>query len=173
VLPEGLAGADELRPVLSLHSQVVFLKDVPAGAAIGYAGTWTAERATRIATLPVGYNDGLSWRLGNSGEVLVRGRRARIVGRVSMDYTTVDVGHIPGVQVGDHATLIGAQAASASASRTSRARRARSPTRSPARWASASSASTAAATTIPFTALEEQPEALAAQERRPALERRR
>ena len=111
VLPEGLAGADELRPVLSLHSQVVFLKDVPAGAAIGYAGTWTAERATRIATLPVGYNDGLSWRLGNSGEVLVRGRRARIVGRVSMDYTTVDVGHIPGVQVGDHATLIGAQGA--------------------------------------------------------------
>jgi alanine racemase len=109
VLPEGLAGAGELRPVLSLHSQVVFLKDVPAGAAIGYAGTWTAQRPTRIATLPVGYNDGLSWRLGNSGEVLVRGRRARIVGRVSMDYTTVDVGHIPGVQVGDRATLIGAQ----------------------------------------------------------------
>lgn len=109
VLPDGLDGARELQPVLSLHSQIVFLKDVPTGATIGYAGTWSAPRPTRIATLPVGYNDGLSWRLGNSGEVLVRGRRAPIVGRVSMDYTTVDVGHIPGVQVGDRATLIGAQ----------------------------------------------------------------
>jgi alanine racemase len=109
VLPEGVPGSDQLRPVLSLHSQVVFLKDVPAGARIGYAGTWSAPRPTRIATLPVGYNDGLPWRLGNQGEVLVRGRRAPIVGRVSMDYTTVDVGHIPGVEVGDRATLIGVQ----------------------------------------------------------------
>jgi alanine racemase len=109
VLPEGIAGCEELQPVLSLHSQVVFLKDVPAGARIGYAGTWRAPRATRIATLPVGYNDGLPWRLGNQGQVLVRGLRAPIVGRVSMDYTTVDVGHIPGVAVGDRATLIGGQ----------------------------------------------------------------
>jgi alanine racemase len=109
VLPGGVEGGAQLRPVLSLHSQVVFLKDVPAGARVGYASTWLAPRATRIATLPVGYDDGLSWRLGNRGEVLIRGRRAPIVGRVSMDYTTVDVGHIPGVQVGDRATLIGTQ----------------------------------------------------------------
>lgn len=109
ILPGGLPGANELRPVLSLHSQVVFLKDVPRGAPVGYGSQWRAPQATRIATLPVGYNDGLSWRLGNRGEVLVRGRRAPIVGRVSMDYTTVDVGHIPGVSVGDRVTLIGRQ----------------------------------------------------------------
>lgn len=109
VLPGELPGAEELRPVLSLHSQVVFLKDLPAGSPVGYGGTWRAPRETRIATLPVGYSDGVAWRLSGRGEVLVRGRRAPIVGRVSMDYTTVDVGHIPGVSVGDQVTLIGAQ----------------------------------------------------------------
>ncbi len=107
ILPQDLRGSDDLRPVLSLRTQVVFLKDIPAGYAVGYGSTWRASRPTRIATLPVGYNDGVAWRLGNRGEVLVRGVRARIVGRVSMDYTTVDVGHIRGVEVGDVVTLIG------------------------------------------------------------------
>jgi len=107
ILPDGLPGAEELRPVMSLRSQVVFLKDVPAGTSIGYGATWTTARRTRIATLPVGYNDGVSWRLGNRGEVLIRGRRAPIVGRVSMDYTTIDVGDVPGVAVGDTATFFG------------------------------------------------------------------
>ncbi len=111
VLPGSMRSAEVLRPVLSLHSQVIFLKDVPAGAKVGYSGTWTAPVATRIATLPVGYNDGLAWRLGNKGHVLVRGKRAPIVGRVSMDYTSIDVGHIPGVCVGDRATLVGEQGA--------------------------------------------------------------
>lgn len=109
VLPGKLPGADELEPVLSLHSQIVYLKDIAAGAEVGYGGTWTATEATRIATLPVGYNDGLAWRLGNNGDVLVRGQRARIVGRVSMDYTCIDVGHIPGVSVGDRVTIVGRQ----------------------------------------------------------------
>jgi alanine racemase len=107
ILNADLPGSGELRPVLSLRTQIVFLKDVPAGTPIGYSSTWRAERPTRIATLPVGYHDGVPWRLSNCGEVLVRGRRAPIVGRVTMDYTTVDVGHIPGVVVGDTATLIG------------------------------------------------------------------
>lgn len=107
ILPGGLPGADELLPVMTLASQVVFLKDVPEGTCIGYDSTWRADRSTRIATLSVGYNDGVSWRLGNRGEVLVRGRRAPIIGRVSMDYTTIDVGDIPGVQVGDRVTLFG------------------------------------------------------------------
>lgn len=111
ILPHDLRGSDELKPVLSLRTQVVFLKDIPAGYAVGYGSTWRAERPTRIATLPVGYNDGVAWRLGNRGEVLVRGARARIVGRVSMDYTTVDVGHIRGVEVGDVVTLIGSDGA--------------------------------------------------------------
>ena len=109
VLPGALPGASELEPVMSLHSQVVFLKDVPKGSRIGYGGTWTAPQTTRIATIPCGYNDGVAWRLSNKGEVLVRGARARIVGRVSMDYTCIDVGGIPGVSVGDRVTLVGAQ----------------------------------------------------------------
>lgn len=107
VLPGGLPGSDELRPVMSLRSQIVYLKDLAEDSPVGYAGTWRATRPTRLATLPIGYNDGLSWRLGNNGSVLVRGERARIVGRVSMDYTTIDVGHIPGVCVGDRVTVFG------------------------------------------------------------------
>jgi alanine racemase len=107
ILPEELPGAGELRPVLSLRCQVVFLKDLPAGATLGYDDTWRAERATRVATLPLGYNDGVPWRLSNRGEVLVRGKRAPIVGRVSMDYTTIDVTEIRGLKVGDVATLLG------------------------------------------------------------------
>jgi alanine racemase len=107
ILSTDLPGSDELVPVMSLRTQVVFLKDIPAGFAVGYASTWRSERPTRIATLPVGYNDGLSWRLGNKGEAIVRGQRAPIVGRVSMDYATIDVGQIRGVQVGDRVTLIG------------------------------------------------------------------
>ncbi|MFM7280431.1 MAG: alanine racemase, partial [Planctomycetia bacterium] len=100
-LPGDLAAAQRLQPILSLRTQIVFLKDVPAGTPIGYSSTWRAPRATRIATLPIGYHDGLPWALGNVGEVLVRGLRAPIVGRVSMDYITVDVGHVPGASVGD------------------------------------------------------------------------
>ncbi len=110
VLPGTLPGADELQAVMSLRTQIVFMKDVPAGSPVGYGGTWQSTRpTTRIATLPVGYNDGLAWRLGNTGEVLVRGQRARIVGRISMDYSCVDVSDIPGVSVGDRVTLVGTQ----------------------------------------------------------------
>jgi alanine racemase len=107
ILPSDLPGSGDLRPILSLKSQIVFLKDIPVGATVGYASTWRAPRATRIATLPIGYNDGVPWRLANRGEVLIRGVRAPIIGRVSMDYVTIDVGHIRGVRVGDVVTLIG------------------------------------------------------------------
>ena len=110
VLPDGLPGAADLEPVMSLRSQVVFLKDFAEDSPVGYGGTWKATKPTRIATLPIGYNDGVPWRLGNNGSVLVRGERARIVGRVSMDYTTIDVGHIPGVSVGDRVTFFGRDA---------------------------------------------------------------
>jgi len=106
-LPAHLPGAGELRPVLALRSQVVFLKDVPRGTPVGYGSTWRAPRATRIATIPMGYDDGIPWHLVGPAEVLVRGRRAPLVGRVSMDYTTVDVGHVPDVRVGDVVTVIG------------------------------------------------------------------
>jgi len=105
-LPGGLSDP-ELEGVMSLRSQIVFLKDVPKGSCVGYGSTWRAEQPTRIATVSVGYNDGLPWRLGNKGEVLVHGQRAPIAGSVSMDYTCIDVGHLPGVRVGDHVTLFG------------------------------------------------------------------
>jgi len=107
MLPRHLPDAERLHPVLSLSSRVVFLKDLPRGAPVGYDSTWIAPRPSRIATLPLGYDDGMPWRLGNRGHVLIRGHRARIVGHVSMDYTTVDVTDIPGVEVEDVVTIIG------------------------------------------------------------------
>lgn len=108
-MPPHFPNSDDLRPVLSLHAQIVFLKDIPPNTAVGYGGQWTAHRPTRLATLPIGYADGIPYRLGSSGRgtVLVRGRRCPIVGAISMDYCTVDVGHVPGVVVGDPVTFIG------------------------------------------------------------------
>jgi alanine racemase len=106
-LASHLPGAEQLLQVMSLRSQVVFLKDVAAGTPIGYDSAWRARSRTRIATLPLGYNDGVPWRPAGVGAVLLRGARAPIVGRVSMDYTTIDVGHIPDVRVGDVVTLFG------------------------------------------------------------------
>ncbi|MHC4940175.1 MAG: alanine racemase [Planctomycetota bacterium] len=100
-LQEGLA------PALALKTQVIFLKDLPAGAPVGYGREHTTSQATRIATLPVGYNDGYPWRLKDRGEVLLHGKRAPVIGRVSMDYLSVDVGRVPGACVGDEVTLLG------------------------------------------------------------------
>jgi alanine racemase len=97
----------QLKPALSLRTQIIFMKDFPAGAPIGYHRTWVTRRPTRIATLPIGYNDGLSWQLSNRAQVLIRGQRAPIVGAISMDYTTVDVGHVKDASVGDTVTMIG------------------------------------------------------------------
>lgn len=109
VLPLSLDTDSPLDPVLSLHAQVVFLKDVPAGVSVGYGGRWKSPQPTRLAVLPIGYNDGLPYRLGAQGRgwALVRGVRCPLVGAVSMDYCTVDVGHVPGVDIGDTATLLG------------------------------------------------------------------
>lgn len=107
VVPKDVSWGSELEPVMSLRTRIIFLKDLPAGSTVGYDGTFQLDGTRRIATLPVGYNDGVPWRLSNQGSVLVRGLRAPIVGRVSMDYTTIDVTDIPGAEAGDVATLIG------------------------------------------------------------------
>ncbi len=109
MLPQDFPHTERLRPVLSLQAQVVFLKDIPAGTTVGYGGRWRASRPTRLATLPLGYHDGIPFRLGaeGRGEALLHGQRCPVVGAVSMDYLTLDVGHVPGVTVGDPATLIG------------------------------------------------------------------
>ena len=96
-----------LTPVLSWKTRVLTVKDVPAGQAVGYMGTYVTKEHSRIAVLPVGYADGYPRLLSNRARVLVRGEFAPVVGRVSMDLTTVDVGHIPGVAVGDEVILIG------------------------------------------------------------------
>ena len=97
----------DLRPVLSVRTRVVHLRELARGAPVGYGATWTAKRPSRIAILPIGYADGVDCRLSNRGAVLVGGRRAPIVGRVSMDYTSVDVTDVPGVELGERATLLG------------------------------------------------------------------
>ena len=101
------AGAPHLRPVFGLHSQVAMVKEVPAGSPVGYGSDWVARVPSRIATVPLGYADGLPWALSNRGTALVRGRRAPLVGRISMDYTTVDVTSIAGVTPGDRVTFVG------------------------------------------------------------------
>jgi alanine racemase len=97
----------ELEPVLRWRTEIVRLKDLPPGHAIGYGATFHTKRPSRIATLPVGYADGYDRLLSNNADVLVRGRRAPVVGRVSMDLLTVDVTDIPDAQYGDEVILLG------------------------------------------------------------------
>jgi alanine racemase len=99
----------QLRPAAEFKTKIIFLKEVPAGKSIGYGRTYTTTKPTRIATLPVGYADGYSWLLSNKGEVLVRGERAPIIGRICMDLCMIDVTHIGGVQTGDEIVLWGKQ----------------------------------------------------------------
>jgi alanine racemase len=96
-----------VQPVLAWKTRVIALKDAAAGQAIGYGGTFVANQPCRIAVLPVGYADGFHRLLSNRGRVLVRGQYAPVAGRVSMDLTTSEISHIPGVEVGDEVVLIG------------------------------------------------------------------
>lgn len=96
-----------LAPVLTLKSHVAYIKEIEAGTAVSYGGTFVAEGPMRIATIPVGYGDGYPRSLSNKGFVLIRGTRAQIVGRVCMDQLMVDVTGIPAAREGDLVTLIG------------------------------------------------------------------
>jgi alanine racemase len=101
----------ELRPVLEWKTRITFLKDVPAGVGLSYGHTFHTRRASLIATLPIGYGDGLSRRLSNRMEVLVCGERCPQVGTITMDQTLIDVSALRGrVRLGDEAVLIGRQA---------------------------------------------------------------
>jgi len=98
-----------LEPVMTLKTRVLQLKEVPADSPVGYGCTYLTSRPSRIVTLPIGYDDGYDRLLSNKGEVLVRNRRAPVVGRVSMCLTTVDVTDIPEVQPDDEVVLLGKQ----------------------------------------------------------------
>jgi len=99
----------KLKPILVWKTLVSEIKSIPAGSYIGYDLTERTIGNTRLAILPVGYWHGFSRRLSGSGEVLIRGRRCRVLGLVSMDMTAVDVTNIPGVRIGDQAVIIGRQ----------------------------------------------------------------
>lgn len=96
-----------LTPAMALKSHVAFVKNIETGTPISYGGTFVADRPMTIATIPVGYADGYPRNLSNVGYVLIRGKKAPIVGRVCMDQFMVDVTDIEGVSFGDKVTLIG------------------------------------------------------------------
>ncbi len=102
-----LARLAEFEPVLTFKSQVVYLKDVPSNTPLGYGAAYHTRRPSRIATVPVGYADGLSRQLSGRGRAIVNDEYARMVGNISMDLTLLDVTDIPGVEVGDEVILIG------------------------------------------------------------------
>ncbi|MGB5232443.1 MAG: alanine racemase [Desulfoprunum sp.] len=112
--PDGSDGADiaagsRLQPVMSFATRVAQVRDLPAGSGISYGHTYITTRPTRIAVLPIGYEDGYLRDLSNKGEVLVHGRRAPIRGRICMNLCMADVTGIPGVTVGDEVVLLGRQ----------------------------------------------------------------
>jgi alanine racemase len=94
---------------MKVRSEIVAVREIAKGGAIGYGWTWRAPRRSRVATVPMGYADGLSRTLSNRGHVLVRGGRAPIVGTVSMDMTMIDVTDLPGVEARDEVVVLGAQ----------------------------------------------------------------
>ena len=102
-------GRRQLHPVLTWKSRVVSLRSVPIGAVIGYNGTFIASEPMRLALIAAGYADGLDRKLGNRFSVLVRGRSAPLVGRISMDQSVIDVTEIAGVLPGDEVVLLGQQ----------------------------------------------------------------
>lgn len=99
----------ELKPALSLKSRVRFLKRIPPGRTVSYGGAWKAERPSVIVTIPIGYAHGYSRDLSNQGKLLIRGRRAPVIGRVTMEDLMADATDIPGVAIGDEVVLIGRQ----------------------------------------------------------------
>ena len=97
----------KVEPVLTLKTRVAQVRELPAGTTLGYGRTWCLNRPAKIATISAGYADGLPLALTNRGFVFIGGRRCKIVGRISMDYTTVDVTDVPGVKAGDEVICFG------------------------------------------------------------------
>ncbi|MCL2718665.1 MAG: alanine racemase [Lachnospiraceae bacterium] len=97
----------ELIPALSFYSQIIMVKEIKAGEAVSYGGTFVAARPTKVATVPIGYGDGYPRALSNIGYVLIRGKKAPIIGRVCMDFFMVDLTDAPDIAEGDKVTLIG------------------------------------------------------------------
>ena len=104
--PNGIK-ALELESVLSLVTRVAQVRSLPAGTTIGYGRTWCLARPTKVAVISAGYADGLPLALTNKGFVFIGGKRCKILGRISMDYTSVDVTDVPDVKSGDEVICFG------------------------------------------------------------------
>ena len=101
----------QVKPALAWRATVLSVKDIPAGALVGYGGMFRSARPMRVAVLAVGYADGVPHRLSNRGQVIVRGKLSPILGAVSMDLTSIDISHAPETAVGDAVTLLGSDGA--------------------------------------------------------------
>lgn len=99
----------DLKPAMQLKSKIISLKTVPSGFHVSYSSTYATDRETTIAVVPIGYADGFSRHFSSNGHMLVHGIRAPIVGRVCMDLTMLDVGHIPGISLEDEVVVFGTQ----------------------------------------------------------------
>ena len=108
VLPEN-SNKPDLKPVMSLYTRIAHLKKVPKGETLGYSKTFTTKRDSIIATIPIGYQDGLPRLLSNSGRVLINGMYVPIAGRISMDWTILDVSDLDNVKLEDEVVIIGQQ----------------------------------------------------------------
>jgi alanine racemase len=109
IRPRPLSPAIEVRPVMTLSSRIALLKDVPAGSAVSYEGRWVAARPSRIATIPIGYADGVprTRAMSDRGQFGVRGGRAGVAGTVCMDLVMSDVTDVAGAEIGDEVTVFG------------------------------------------------------------------
>ncbi|HTA77313.1 MAG TPA: alanine racemase, partial [bacterium] len=97
----------KLIPVMQVRARILHVKTLEKGESVSYGRTYTAKKRIKVATIAMGYADGLLRSLSNKGVCLIKGKKAPFVGRVCMDMTMVDVSHVPGVKVGDAATLFG------------------------------------------------------------------
>lgn len=107
--PKSMLGRVRAEPVLSFHARVGLVKSLPRGVGVSYNRTRILKRDSTVAVLTAGYGDGIPIACSNRAEVLVRGRRCPVLGRVTMDQTVVDVTDVPGVESGDQATIVGRQ----------------------------------------------------------------
>ncbi len=101
-------GQPKPQPVVSVRARVVHVRTAAEGSTLGYGATYRARGPERWATLAIGYGDGIPRALGNRGAALIAGRRVPVIGRISMDLTVVHITDLPDVEVGDVATLLGA-----------------------------------------------------------------
>lgn len=108
VLPSGIK-TPELKPVMSVVSEIALVKQVAEGETVGYGRTFAAQRESVIASVPIGYHDGYARNLSNRGNMIVNGKIAPVVGRISMDWVTIDISEIAGANAGTRVTVIGSE----------------------------------------------------------------